>query len=33
MTWADVAMVAAMLAPASAAVAVLLVALLKIGWE
>jgi hypothetical protein len=32
MTW-DVAMIAAMMAPASVAVAVLLVALLRIGWE
>jgi hypothetical protein len=29
----DVAMIAAMMAPASVAVAVLLVALLRIGWE
>jgi hypothetical protein len=33
MTWTDVAMIAAMMAPASVAVAVLLVALLRIGWE
>jgi hypothetical protein len=33
MTWTDVAMMAAMMAPASVAVAVLLVALLRIGWE
>jgi hypothetical protein len=32
MTWTDVAMIAAMMAPASVAVAVLLVALLRIGW-
>jgi hypothetical protein len=32
MTWTDVAMIAVMMAPASVAVAVLLVALLRIGW-
>ena len=33
MTWTDVAMIAVMMAPVSVAVAVLLVALLRIGWE
>lgn len=32
-TWTEVSMIAAMMAPASVAVAVLLLALLRIGWS